>query len=152
MQFSVRVEGAREIERMLKELPARVQDKIVRQALPIAFQPVLTTARALVPRRTGELASHLGITKPRRAKHKFWVRVGTAEGLFKGRQFYAGFVELGHRLGHRRLGNKRKWVPPQPTPKGFLRAAFNANETGVLKTLAMLLRAGIIREARLLAK
>lgn len=90
------VTGIDEIDRRLKDLEPKLQRKVIRQAMREGMKLVRDEAKRNAPVRTGMLRRAIkvrGATKPRRGVVQVEVRVG--EGDFKGKTFYAAFVEYG---------------------------------------------------------
>jgi len=57
MIFDVNVEGLKDLEdKLIKELPAATQKKVMRAALMFALTPIQKAAKAKVPKDSGELA------------------------------------------------------------------------------------------------
>ena len=87
-----------ELDRMLEQLPKKLRNKGARKATREAAKIVLEDARRLVPVDTGQLESSLKVRarkRSRRNKGTVGHSVTTSEGLFKGEEFYGGFIELG---------------------------------------------------------
>jgi HK97 gp10 family phage protein len=57
MERFINIQGADELERLLRELPAKLEAKLLRGALRSAAQVVLTEAEARVAHKTGRLAA-----------------------------------------------------------------------------------------------
>jgi len=56
MDFSMKLEGLKDLEdKLLKDLPAAVQKKVMRSALMFALTPIQKAAKAKVPEDSGEL-------------------------------------------------------------------------------------------------
>jgi HK97 gp10 family phage protein len=135
--------GDREIAQKFKTLPTKVANKVLRQALRPAAKIVLEQAKKEVPVVTGALKKSLKVRAGKRRKGSVKVLVQTAEGFFKGKTYYGGFVHFGHRIGSRRLGDSRKLVPPNP----FVSRAFEAKSNEALATTERLIAEGVERES-----
>jgi HK97 gp10 family phage protein len=99
---AIRIEGTVELHHFLEKLPAAVVKRIERQSLRKATKPTLDLARRLCPVDTGQLRRQIKIRQSSAGRGRFVrMTIGTAEGLFKGKQWYAGVVEFGHRIGAR---------------------------------------------------
>jgi HK97 gp10 family phage protein len=61
MRIEITVEGADEVARKLKELPSKLEKKLMRQALKKGAEPILAEAISRVPVRTGNLASQMNV-------------------------------------------------------------------------------------------
>ena len=88
---------------------------------------VLAEGEEPVPKSSGLLAKSLKVRAAQRRKGMARFAVQTAEGFFRGETFYAAFIEFGHKVGSRKLAN-RKQVLAQP----FLKPAFErgADDSG----------------------
>lgn len=99
---------ARDLEEKLKNLPAAAAKKVIRHALREGAKVVAAKAIELAPKVTGTLAQAIKVRAVKRSRKK---RIGInaiiGEGWFKGKTFYAGFVEFGHRIGRRPRQPKR---------------------------------------------
>lgn len=115
---TVKVEGLRELERALKELPRATGKNVLRRALTKAGAPIEADAERLAPVRTGHLVQSIGtgrkLTRRQRKQHRpespVEVFVGAAEPK-------AHLQEFGTGAG-----------PAQP----FLRPAFDSNKMRAL--------------------
>lgn len=143
MSDSLRIEGAKQIERRLKTLPAKVAGKITRQALRAGAKVIQAQAVSDAPRQTGLLARSIKVRAAKRKRGRIGILVQTAGGFFKGRTYYGAFQEFGWRVGPRRLGNKRRQVPG----KHFMREAFDSQKVEAAQVVTEQLKAGIEREA-----
>ena len=130
-----KVVGDLELEAALKKLPLVAQKKVFRPALRAAARPILVSAKARVPVKTGKLRRSLRVRSIRRTRKRIGVKVVS---FFVGEAFYGGPVEFGHFAGRRTrisrrnqskgraassFGETRIWVKPQP----FLRPALDEN-------------------------
>lgn len=87
-----------ELDRKLAELPKKLRNKGATKATRAAAKIVLVDAKQLVPHDTGALEASIKVRarkRSRRNKGTVGHSVTTSEGLFKGDEFYGGFVELG---------------------------------------------------------
>lgn len=128
--FSIDVVGAPELKAQLAALEGRIAKKLTRQAMRKAQKIVLADAKRRVPVDTGALKKSLKVRALRRSRSRFGVEIRTGEGLFVGKTFYDGFIEL---------GTKRMRAKP------FLRPALYDNESRVRAEFARSLR-DLIRE------
>jgi HK97 gp10 family phage protein len=86
------IEGADELERRLRELPVKLEKKILRAACRAAAKVIQQEVEARVPRKTGALAESIRVSTSFSAS-KGEVRAKVVAG---GKQaFYATFVEKG---------------------------------------------------------
>lgn len=106
--------GDKELDRKFAGLPARVERKILRQALRPAADMILLEAQTNMPIVSGETRESLNVRaakRSRRNKNSVVIQVVTGQEFFKGKTFYAAMAEFGHRAGSRKLGASRKLVP-----------------------------------------
>lgn len=141
--------GHKHLDKVFQTLPVRVQKKVLRKPLRDAAKIIHAQAKANAPVRTGLLRSSLKVRagkRSRRFKNEVRIVVVTEGGFFKGKAFYGGFVELGFRRGHRRLGKVRRKVPGQH----FIKRAYDQTEQRARRVAISGIAAGIIQEAKLL--
>ena len=82
--------GLAELDRMLKELPAKIEANILRGALRASQKPILEEARAHINNRTGKLSKSLRIkTRSRKGKVSATLVAGSKDA------YYAHMVEFG---------------------------------------------------------
>jgi len=92
----------------LRKLPSKVRDKVVVGAVRASAKPIIKEARALAPKRTGNLAKSIGANKRRSKGTIVHFSVSPRKGgKYDG--WYAHFVEFGTR---------------KMAPRPFLRPAF----------------------------
>jgi HK97 gp10 family phage protein len=161
----IQVEGMSGLLVKLKELPNRIANNIVNQALEAGAAPILAAAKANVPVDTGFLRDSLKLNRERVRQNSYLVRVGTELGDYQGKSFYGSFIEYGYRRGKRQSRrkrvkgedgknrlvanelfsetDKRPVVPAQP----YLRPAFDENVTTSIDIISQYLGSAIEREA-----
>jgi len=71
-----------------------------------------------------------------------FVGTGSKDNLYSGKTFYGGFVEFGHKLGRRKLGNARRDVPAHP----FMSLAVKEKRDQAGAVIIETIRAGLARE------
>lgn len=95
----VLVTGDKEIDRILKGMPLKLQKKLSRQATRKAAKDVvLPNARGKVPQKSGKLAASLTVRASKARKGKFGHQVETKSGAYGGEggeQFPGAFLEFG---------------------------------------------------------
>lgn len=143
----LRLNGTQDVRAALLALEEKVAKRIARAALKAGAEPMLHAARSKAPVDTGDLVESLKISTGTK-KGKLVARVQTKEGDYKGKTFYGSFIEYGHYLGDKDLGNSRKWVEARP----FLRPAFDENKERSAGIVVEALRAGILKEAKRIAR
>ena len=107
------------VMRELAKVGEAVRNEILAEAVARASVPIFVAMRDKCPVETGALKASIEM-KPTKRKGLPAMTVGPQSGLFKGKAFYGGFVELGHMVGSRKLGAGRQHVAPRP----FMRNAF----------------------------
>lgn len=137
----MKLEGARELQRLLERLPLKAQRRVFKKAHKAAGKVIVKAARALVPKRSGLLKKSLFahpkrlrrdnsimavIIGPRRRFH------GTFEGVKTTASKYAHLVERGS-------ANQ----PARP----FLRPALAASGGEAIRVLGDAVGKGIEKEA-----
>lgn len=93
---SIRLEGAKELEKALIELERKVARKIISSSLRDGAKIVQQQAKANAPVLTGLTRKKIVVraAKKRRSETAA-IAVRTGEGAFKGKTFYASFIEFG---------------------------------------------------------
>ncbi len=152
----VRVEGLRELDRALRELPKATGKNVLRRVLRKRAEPLRADAEARAPRDTGHLAASAGIgTKLSRRQAQLQKEADgggprmTSEGWRSAKKhgvtMYVGFPSTPKSIVQE-FGNSDQ--PAQP----FMRPAWDANKNGILDGLAQDLGDEIKRAADRLAK
>lgn len=129
------IQGAREMERLLKELGPRTAAKVGDQAVRAGLKPILREAQRLVPVRSGDLRDAMVIrTEKRRRADDERVAVLAFKSPTSRR---AHLTEFGTRH-----------APAKP----FVRPAMDSKAGEALDEMGKVLGRGITREAEKLAK
>jgi HK97 gp10 family phage protein len=137
------VKGLRELRRDLKRLPKLIRNRVLHSALRAAAKPIVDSARARVPVKSGLIRRSIVVRKTK--KQYRTSRAQVSIGVEKGRRtkgskkvdfsdpFYWRFVEFGtiHQAA-------------QP----FLRPAIDAQKFATFEIFKKALKKGIEREAR----
>lgn len=89
-----------ELNKRLASLEPKLQKTVLRKATREVAKFTLQQAKDLAPEETGQLVASLKVRAGRRSRAKgkqnqVGTDVNTAEGVFKGDEFYAGFLEFG---------------------------------------------------------
>lgn len=154
--------GIPQVDAALKELGARVGNKVVRQGMRAGAKIVAAEIANRSPSRTGRMKSSVKVrTMKRSRKNRIGLIAGFGEGWFKGKTFYAAFVAFGHRLGKRthkrshkagggktaaarafKMTDTRPKVPPNP----FMQEAFKSAGPTARQRAEQTILAGIARE------
>lgn len=102
MAKAIIITGVKEIDRKLKELEPRIQQKVLRQAMRKGMKLVLAQAQAMVPVLSGLTKANLKLKAMKRSRSRqgLNVQVANAEGLTKTttegeKVFYPAVVEYG---------------------------------------------------------
>lgn len=93
---AVRLEGAKELDALLLKLDRKVARKIVSSSLRDGAKPVRAQAKANAPVLSGLTKQKIRVrVAKKRRKETAAIAVQTGEGAFKGKTFYASFIEFG---------------------------------------------------------
>jgi HK97 gp10 family phage protein len=127
-----KITGAKELDRVLSELPKRLQRKVVTQALRAGAKPMLEEARNSIPVKSGLTKKDIKI-RAIPAKESRAPAIAIAGSLAKaGRAYIMRFLELG-----------TSKMPAKP----FLRPAFDNNSARSLEIVGKELGHRIAAEA-----
>jgi HK97 gp10 family phage protein len=133
---TVTIEGIDEINGAIAFFEITAAPKHIRKATRAAMNEiVLPDAKALVPVDTGALEASLKTRALKRSKGRIGHQVTTSEHhhMFKGDQFYGGFVEL---------GTEKMEADP------YLRPALYGNENAIKQTFAEALKEAVEETGR----
>lgn len=157
------IQGAKELDRMLSELPKAMSKAVLRKALVSAGEPIRAEAETMAPRgRTGKLKKSIVVsTRLRSSQKKDHRRDRTAVEVFVGSTApCAHLVEFG-------TGDRSLRTPgPAPVggnvlmvkstgrmqPKPFLRPAWEMRKKEALQVLSREIWAELLKAAKRLAK
>ena len=144
MAQTVKVEGLRELDRALGQLPKSTGKAVLRRTLTKAGQPIADAAEAKVPVLTGALQISIGVgTKLTRRQSKLHRK------LFKSDKASAEvFVGAGGlaQATQVEFGNEHQAAEP------YMRPAWDGNKDKALDIIATELGAEIMKAAQRLAK
>ena len=148
IKSSIKIDGQKELENLLKELPKRVIKSKLRQAMNAAGNPILRAARSLVQRDTGLLKKSLKKKVKTYSNGNVAVIIGAdrsvAQTDSKGRKHvpanYAHLVEGGH-------GGLR-----QARAYPFMRPAYENNKAQAVQIASQKLKEGVESAAAKLGK
>lgn len=133
----VKVEGAAELQALLKSLGTKLEKKVLKSALRKAARPVLTEIRANAPEKTGLLKKSFTVRALKTRRGVVGVKVTTNK-----RAPHAHLVELGTTMRKHKSGKGTGKV----VGKGFMAAAANAKKSDVVAALSSAIKAGVERE------
>lgn len=122
-QGVLRIEGADEILRALKEVEPKFAKKAVRKAMRVGLKPMLTAARSNAPVKTGRIKKAIRIKAAKRKRNRVGVRIAIGDQNFVGKGFYGAFQEFGWKTGRRDSDpSSRNEIPG----KHFMENAFDS--------------------------
>jgi HK97 gp10 family phage protein len=122
------IQGAKALERRLAKLDSKLARKTARQAVRAAAKVVLAEARNRATVDSGATRKSIKIRSGRSRKKKtVLLKVELGAGFFKGKTFYASFLEF---------GTSARAARP------FLRPAFEAKKEAAAEAMV-----GVLRQA-----
>lgn len=127
--------GAAEISKVMKKLPATMSEKVLVTALRAGARPIVKEARALVPRRTGELRKSITVRKPNK----------------KQRRLGAGLIVIGFKTPTSRRAHLTEFGTSTTAAHPFMRPAVDNKRDEFLAAVAAKLGVAIERAAKKLA-
>jgi HK97 gp10 family phage protein len=133
-KVKVVVTGVADLDRALRALPAKIGNKVVRQALRKGAKTFAAAARAKAPKETGKLESAIKVRAGRRS------RTGIAVAVVVGAESFDGPGEYLYPVASEFGTSKMKAQP-------YLRPAFDALKSAVEAQVIADIRAGVEREA-----
>lgn len=152
MSVKFRLDGAKELDKVLQSLAATTARGVTRRALTRALEPVAEAARGMAPKDTGKLAENIGVSSKLTKSQAREARGTTSrdvQTLYVGPQWAsAHLVEFGTGPRHHKSGKFVGVMPPQP----FMRPAWDQNRQQVLDTLTDEIRAEIEKTLARVAK
>jgi HK97 gp10 family phage protein len=138
------VQGVAEINKALRQLAPKIQKKVLRQSIRKALKPVKAAVEAEAPiGETGQIKANVKIKSGKRQKDTLRLNVVIGAGDFKGDQFYASFVEYGHHIGSRTLGDARAFYEGND----FMKRAFDRTKDQATSEVRRLILIGAMKEA-----
>lgn len=138
--MKVKIEGLRELEAALAELPKATGKNVLRRVLIKAAQPIEADAAAAAPELTGRLRRDVSTgTRLNRRQAAMARRLGKSE------------VEV-HVGVNDPAGVQNEFGNAHQRPQPFLRPAWDANRQGALETISSHLGAEIAKSAARLAR
>ena len=133
------VTGIEQASEGLTDLDQKVQKSVIRKAVRTGIKIWLEAARGEAPAQSGKMRKNIKIRNGKTGNGKFTLTVGVNEKDFSGPVFYSAFVLFGHKVGSRKLGDKRKSVPAND----FIQRAFEASKEDGANVAIEELRRGI---------
>lgn len=143
--MDVKLIGAEEIKRTLKDLPNAVSHKIQQSAHMQAAKPLVRRAQQLAPIHEGDLSESIGSVKPviKRAQFVGEVRVGP-----RRRRPYRGqaghLVEFGTKRRFTKSGAHRGFMPKKP----FMEPALNQTKIQVIGIIRSEMAKSVVKQMK----
>lgn len=144
MATRVKVEGLRELEQALRELPKATGKAVLRRVLKQIAQPIADQAEQLAPRDTGALQASIGVSTKLSRRQR-----GVHKKMFKDDR---ASVEMFIGPGALPQATLREFGGDGQPPKPFMRPAWDANKGPALETVKSSLWSEIQKAAKRLAK
>ena len=152
MANELHVSGLSELDKLLKELPARIEGNIMRGAMRAGAKVFADRAKQMVPVKSGQLRDSIKVsTRSKRGRVSATVRAGGKKA------FYAHMVEFGtarHFIKPRKrkslffAGIAREVVDhPGASPKPFMRPALDGGQVEAVNAAADYIRKRLAKEA-----
>lgn len=155
MVVKVKVEGLRELDKALSELPKATGRNVLRRAGRKALEPIVEDARGMAPSDTGRLREEMTVStrlsKRQAALHRKMVKDSKASiEMFAGAGYsrVAHLLEFGTAQRFHKSGKSTGAVSPRP----FMRPAWDAGKEKVLETFKTELWTEISKAAARLAR
>jgi len=134
-RIDFKIDGAKEMNRLLKELPTNVAIRVGDQALKAGAKPIVAEAKRLVPVLSGELRDSI-----------------TAEPERKRKPQDARVILIGFKKPASRRAHLTEFGTAHSAAKPFMRPALDSKAGEALDEMGKALAQGIDREAAKLAK
>jgi HK97 gp10 family phage protein len=103
----VSLTGAKEIAIAMGKLETKLARKVASKALRAGAKVVQAEAKRIAPVKSGALRNSIKVRAGKNKKTYRSIIVGSGEKWFTGDEFYAAFVEFGHRIGKASSGIRR---------------------------------------------
>lgn len=148
----VKITGGADLQKMLNELPAKIEGRILRGAVRAGAKVIEEKAKELVPVRTGKLKDSIKVsTRSRRGQisatvragdrksyYAQWVEFGTAKHFIKPKEskslFFAGMAK--EVVNH-----------PGASAKPFMRPALDSSQEQAVRAFADYVQKRLAKEA-----
>ncbi len=158
--ISVKLEGFRELEKALKELPLEIQKRPLRSAVSSAAGLIVKEAKSRVPvGETGNLKSAIYRYRSRRnsptGKETFFVGVRQGKAQYKDTAYNRRKGRVGKKYntqGEAYYWRFLEFGTAKMQKKSFLRPAFDENKQGAIDIMRERLKKAIDNQVRKLAK
>ena len=144
---TISLEGAKELIAKLERFTPTVGKQIMRTALRAGAQPILAQARANAPGARIKRSLKVRAGKSSKAgQNAVSVLVSTRAGDFKGKEFFAGFLEYGTKERTQKKFKKKARRTGKVSPREFMKRAFESRQSEAERIIAEELKAGIEAE------
>ena len=159
MNFDMKIEGLKDLEKkLIQDLPAATQKKVMRSALMFALTPIQKAAKAKVPKDSGELAKSIRKKSLLTRANQFLAEAGihmTSKRKATGWKWH--FIEYGTKA-HKVKTKKKKLlsgdgiaygkehIVPAMVAQPFLRPAFAEKSKEALKRFKTQMSKRILKE------
>lgn len=124
---SVRIDGLKELDEALSQLPKATGKNVLRRTGVRALAPVIADAKKLVPVHLGDLRDSLRVTTKLSKRQQRANAKAVAEGKASV-QLYAGAAALPH-------AHLQEFGTQNHAPQPFMRPAWDANKERVLELI-----------------
>lgn len=152
MAVDLKIDGLADLQRMLDELPAKVEANIMRGAIRVGAKVIEDRAKELAPVKSGALRDSIKVsTRSKRGEVSATIRAGG------GKAFYAKWVEFGTAQHFIKPKNRKslffagmaKEVVDHPgaRQKPFMRPALDGGHTGAIDAMAEYIKKRLAKEA-----
>lgn len=129
-----KITGIKEIRRAFKRLPAIVARKVIKKAIRESLRPIKAEVERLAPKRSGLLAQSVKIRAAKQKRGAIRIRVQIGAGDFKGKTYYAAFVEY---------GTKNKKGLPKIEGRHYMKQAYELHKDSARKECIQRIRRGV---------
>lgn len=132
MDVKLRLVGVKEIDAVLKGLPAQLNHKVLQSAHAKAVKPTVDAAKLLAPEGpSGGLIDSIGVVKTnfRRANELGEIQAGPRRGRYKGNAGH--LVEYGTKARYNKRGAYRGVMKRKP----FMQPAWDKTKNQVVTTI-----------------
>jgi len=137
MAKNVNVSGLKELNRTLEQLPRKLQDQAVKNAMAAGARKIRDEAKNLVPVRTGTLKENIVVSRTvKKGGKRRSLKGSVVIGIKDEARFYAHLIEFG---------------TSQTSAQPFLRPAFDAKHDEALQVIGKKIGDQVEKKARKLS-
>jgi HK97 gp10 family phage protein len=109
--FDIADQGMAEIILGVQSLERTFSRKIASSSLRVGAKILQRAVRSEIHKVSGAMSAAVKVYAGRSGKDYKSIQIGIGKKWFAGDEFYAAFVEFGHKQGNRGLGDARQDVP-----------------------------------------